>query len=64
MAEVAWFSTLSHKSADSKETVYVIPFGYSLAIIRHFVFGALPYLDWIVWYRETEFESPTGMMVA
>jgi hypothetical protein len=28
MAEVAWFSTLSHKSADNKETVYVMPFGY------------------------------------
>jgi len=28
MAEVAWFSTLSHKGADNKEKVYVIPFGY------------------------------------
>jgi hypothetical protein len=33
-----------------KEMVYVIPVGgqASLAIIHHFVFAALPYLDWIV----------------
>jgi hypothetical protein len=28
MAEVAWFSTLSHKSVDNKDAVYVIPLGY------------------------------------